>query len=112
SDGALQKIQNAIGDINQNLPALLAAAHISDATLETRIAAAVGLIVATVDSFGALIPAVSPAVNPETKMAMLTGRKTLPIPRAKELKRQWNGVICAPTGNAGLDGALAAGVVR
>src|SRR5205809_5893108 len=44
----LAKIQSVIGDINQNLPALLQAAHISNPTLLARVTAAVNLILITV----------------------------------------------------------------
>jgi DUF1680 family protein len=52
----MQKIQNVIADINQNLPALLQAAHISDPTLAARVTAGVNLILTTVSSFASLIP--------------------------------------------------------
>src|SRR6266567_8534276 len=41
SSATLQKIQNVISDLNQNLPAVLQAAHISNPTLSARITAAV-----------------------------------------------------------------------
>ena len=95
----LQKIQNVIGELNQNLPALLQAAHIANATLAARITAAVNLILTTVNSFAALMPQNGP----------VTSRKaTARLPKAKELKKQWNLQICAPTGNAALDQAFAA----
>ena len=59
SASALQKIQSVIADINQNLPALLQAAHIGDPVLSARIAAAVNLILTTVASFAALMPQTS-----------------------------------------------------
>jgi hypothetical protein len=102
----LQKIQDEISAINQNLPALLQAAHISNPTLNGRVTAAVNLILATVDSFAALIP---------QKAGMVTGRmeqRQISIPSAKELKRQWNQQVCAPTGNAALDAALAGCAIR
>src|SRR5207247_3334005 len=40
----LAKIQSVIGDIKQNLPALLQAAHITNPTLLARVTAAVNLI--------------------------------------------------------------------
>jgi hypothetical protein len=52
----LQKIQNVISDLNQNMPALLQSAHIGNAVLSARITAAVNLILTTVNSFAALIP--------------------------------------------------------
>ena len=52
----LQKIQNVISDLNQNLPALLQSAHIGNPLLSARITAAVNLILTTVNSFAALMP--------------------------------------------------------
>lgn len=100
----LHKIQSAISDLNQNLPTMLQSAHISNATLSARIAAAVNLILTTVNSFAALMPQASPA----------TSRKTSPLAllHAKDLKRQWNQQVCAPTGNPSLDAAFAGSVLR
>src|SRR6478609_11644469 len=52
----LQKIESLIQATNQNLPALLQAAHISDPALSARITAAVNLILTSVSSFASLIP--------------------------------------------------------
>jgi hypothetical protein len=97
--GTIQKIQGVIAQINQSLPSLLAAAHISDATLATRIAAGVNLILTTVQSFAALIPAVSAAQR--------VPARSVTVPKSSDLKKQWNQQVCAPTGNAALDSALA-----
>jgi hypothetical protein len=100
----LQKIQGAIAAINQNLPALLQTAHISDATVASRVSAAVNLILATVNSFAALIP--------QSAAARTASRAKLSIPSAKELKQQWNQQVCGPTGNAALDMAFAGCEIR
>ena len=105
SPDTLQKIQTVIQGINQNLPALLQAAHISDAALSARITAAVNLIVTTVGTFAALIP--QPAAA-----APKTARQNPVIPRPKDLKKQWNQLVCAPSGNAALDAALTERVLR
>ncbi len=102
----LQKIEDEINAVNQNLPALLQTANISNPTLNGRVTAAVNLILATVDSFAALIP---PSVVASTRAA---ARSKLNIPSAKELKQQWNQQVCAPTGNAALDVALAGCAIR
>ena len=97
STTTLQKIQNVMAAMNQNLPALLESAHISNATLSARISAAVGLILTTVNNFAALIPQKTPT----------TARKVAgPPPASKDLKKEWNEQICAPTGNASFDAAL------
>jgi hypothetical protein len=95
----MQKIQDAIITINQNLPALLQAVHISNAALSGRVTAAVNLILATVNSFAALVP---PSVTSQR-----VSEQKVSVPDAKELKRQWNQQVCAPTGNAALDAAFA-----
>jgi hypothetical protein len=96
----LQKIQGTIATINQNLPGLLAQVRVSDPVVGARITAGVNLILTTVQSFAALMPA---TVNTSRRVA---GEK-LVIPNASELKKQWNQQVCAPTGKAGLDAALA-----
>jgi hypothetical protein len=63
NDTTLQKIQNVISDLNQNLPALLQAAHISNPTLSARITAAVNLILSTVNSVASRMPQSSAATR-------------------------------------------------
>ncbi len=99
----LAKIQSVLSDLNQNLPALLESAHLSNPTLPARIAAAVNLILTTVNSLAALIPQKSPATSQKAQA-------TLPI--AKDLKKQWNQLVCAPTGNSAMDAAFAQTVLR
>lgn len=98
--GTLQKIESTVTAINQNLPMLLAQTHVSDPVVAARITAGVNLILTTVQSFAALLPA---TVNTSRRVA---GQK-LVIPNAGDLKRQWNEQVCAPTGKSGLDAALA-----
>jgi hypothetical protein len=100
----LQKIQNAIADLNQNLPTLLQSAHISNPMLSARITAAVNLILTTVNSFAALMPQSSAATSRKASLA--------PLLHAKDLKKQWNQQVCAPTGSPALDAAFTSGVLR
>lgn len=102
----LQKIQDEINAINQNLPALLQTARISNPALSGRVTAAVNLILATVNSFAALIPQKTGVVSRRVEARQIS------IPSAKELKRQWNQQVCAPTGNVALDAALAGCAIR
>ena len=81
SADTLQKIESLIQSTNQNLPALLQAAHISDPALSSRIAAAVNLILTTVSSFASLIPQAPSSVA-------TTARQNTVIPRPKDLKKQ------------------------
>lgn len=101
----LQKIQSMIQETNQELPALLQAAHISDPALSARITAAVNLILTTVSSFASLIPQTS---SPTPR----TARRATIIPQPKDLKQQWNQQVCGPSGNAVLDAALSQRVLR
>jgi len=98
SASALQKIQSVIADIDQSLPALLQAAHIGDPVLSARVAAGVNLILTTVASFAALIPQTSTQLA-----AARVTRQQIAIPKASDLKKQWNQQVCGPTSNAALD---------
>jgi hypothetical protein len=102
---ALQKIQSTVADINQNLPALLQAAHIGDPVLAARVAAAVNLILATTTSFAALIPQASGMPTGRIAGAAPAGKKKA-IPQPQDLKKQWNQTVCGPTGKARLDSAF------
>ena len=98
SADTMQKIQDAISGINQNLPALLRAAHVSDPSLAARVTAAVNLILATVNSFATLLPPARSAVQAASLKRA--------IPHPEDLKKQWNQQICGPTGKAALDSSL------
>lgn len=100
--GILANIEKAIAELNDSLPALLAAAHISNAVLAARISAAVNLILTTVTSFASLIP--QPTNATVAKMKAANTKKWIAKP--KDLKTAWNLSVCAPTGNTELDGAL------
>lgn len=99
----IQKIDAAIAQISQELPALLQAAHISDPTLASRVGAGVNLIAATVSSFATLIPHTG---------AMNRSTRRIAIPRSRDLKKQWNQQVCAPSANPALDKAYSLCAVR
>ncbi|HXZ40057.1 MAG TPA: hypothetical protein VEG68_04905 [Terriglobales bacterium] len=101
SPTTIQKIQSAIVDINQNLPALLQAAHVSDPVLSARITAAVNLILTTVNSFATLIPQSAGSITAPT-----VAKTPVAVPHASDLKKQWNQQVCGPSGKAALDSAL------
>ena len=105
SASALQKIHSTVADINQNLPALLQAAHIGDPVLAARMASAVNLILATVASFAALIPQAS-GMPTARNAAAAPSRKKATIPQPQDLKKQWNQTVCGVTGKASLDSAF------
>src|SRR4029077_18207891 len=105
SADTIQKIENVIADINQNLPALLQAAHISG-PLAARGPAGVNLILTTVSSFASLIPQPAP---PSTARRT---RQNSVIPKAEELRKQWNHQVCGPSGNSSFDAALTTCALR
>ena len=107
SASVIQKIQSAIADINQNLPALLQAAHIGDPVLAARLAAGVNLILTTVASFASLIPQTSQMSTSQNVPA-----RNVVIPKASDLKKAWNQQVCGPTGSAGLSLKAASCVVK
>ncbi len=107
STSALQKIENVITDINQSLPALLQAAHIGDPVLSARVAAGVNLILTTVASFAALIPQTS-----AQPMSQKSAHPQASIPKATDLKKQWNQQVCGPTPNSALDFTVAGCAVK
>jgi hypothetical protein len=98
SAGTLQKIQGVIADIDQNLPALLQASHIGNPVLSARVTAGVNLILITVASFAALMPQTA-ALSSSQKVA----HSAPTIPKASDLKKQWNQQVCGPTSNSPLD---------
>ena len=104
SNTTLQKLQNVISDLNQNLPALLQAAHISNPTLSARVSAAVNLIISTVNSVASLMP--------QSSAPTARNLHAQPLLHAKDLKRQWNLQVCSPTGNSVMDEAFAGSVIR
>jgi hypothetical protein len=109
--GTIQKIQSAIADLNQNLTAVLQAAHISDPTLSARVTAGVNLILTTVASFAQLLPQTPGAAQAQKVGGPGAGQKAS-IPKASDLKKQWNQQICGPTANGALNAASGACVVR
>ncbi|MGA8491632.1 MAG: hypothetical protein WB711_14490 [Terriglobales bacterium] len=98
SVSTLQKIQGVIADINQSLPVLLQAAHLSDPVLSARVAAGVNLILTTVASFASLMPQTSTQIA-----AQKVTSPQVAIPKVSELKKQWNQQVCGPTSNPALD---------
>ena len=104
--GTIQKIQNVIADISQNLPALLQAAHISDPVVSVRVTAGVNLILTTVASFAALMPQ-----NGMPTVQKAVAQKAS-IPHAADLKKQWNQQVCALSANGSFDSALSACIAK
>jgi hypothetical protein len=101
----LHKIQNVIAGINQNLPALLQGAHISDPVLSARVTAGVNLILVTVSSFASLIPQ-------NAAMTAQAASQKFAIPHSSDLKKQWNQQVCTPSSNNTSASILAACQVK
>lgn len=101
SNTNLSRIQNAIADLQRNLPALLHAAHIGNPTLAARVTSAVTLIQSTIASFAALIAGNAAAqahLRERTATPAAQGRQDLSVIRPTELKKQWNTHVCTPSG--------------
>jgi hypothetical protein len=107
SASTLQRIQSTIAEIDQNLPALLQAAHTGDPVLSARIAAGVNLILTTIASFASLIPQTSthPAAQRVT-------RRQFAIPKTSDLKKEWNQQVCGLASNSALDFSSAGCLIR
>jgi hypothetical protein len=110
--GTLQQINNVIAEINQNLPALLQAAHIADPTLSARLTAGVNLILTTVSSFASLIPQTATTQLASRATLQKTANNSVVIPHADDLKKQWNQQVCAPTGKPALEASFGACILR
>ncbi len=98
----LQKIQDTITQITQNLPVLLQSTHISDPATSARVSAGVNVIMTTVASFAALMPQTTPSTS------QAVPKPTIASP--KDLKKQWNQQVCGP--GISLHAAIDACVVR
>jgi len=109
STSTLQKIQSVIADIDQSLPVLLQAAHISDPVLSARVTAGVNLILTTVASFATLIPQTAASAQPAAREAI---RQQVALPKVSDLKKQWNQQVCEPTGSSAVDFGAAGCMVR
>ena len=109
STRTLQKIQSVIADIDQSLPVLLQAAHISDPVLSARVTAGVNLILTTVASFATLIPQTAASAQPAAREAI---RQQVALPKVSDLKKQWNQQVCEPTGSSAVDFGAAGCMVR
>jgi hypothetical protein len=103
----LEKIQNVVADLNQNLPTRLQAAHMSNATLAARVTAAVNL---DFDHRKQLRIAHSAACSGHSTHGFSKAETSLP--HASDLKTQWNQQVCSASGNAAFNTALGDCVLR
>lgn len=116
NSGTLQQIQSAIADLNQNLPALLESAHISNPALTARVTAAVNLILTTVNSFAALMPQSAStqksSIAKSHEAAQSNPSRKSSLPSVKELKAKWNQEVCTASQDSAFNPALANCAIR
>jgi hypothetical protein len=84
----LAKIQAAIADAQTNLPAILAASHISNPALVQKVTAAVNIILTTIAAISNLIP-----VSKTGGFKSVSGAVT--VPSSSDLKKAWTQQVCA-----------------
>jgi len=113
--GIMNQMQSAIGAVGGNLQELLGALHIKDAATQTKITAAVGIVLSEVQSLAAVIPIVqgsgargqgSVQLQASPNARGMTGQKKAPL-SANEFVKSFNSTLTARTGNAALDQAAA-----
>lgn len=83
----LQKLQAAIGALRSNLPAELAAAHVSNPVATARVTNWVNLIVSTLDAIIAILPRLTPKGKMGAEAAAL-------LPTANALQARWKTEVC------------------
>jgi hypothetical protein len=93
--GILGQIEAAIQSVQTNLGGLLPALHIKDAATEAKIAAVVGIVLAEVQSLGAIVPIVQ-------GQSLGAARVKVPL-SAGEFVDSYNATLTAKTGNAVVD---------
>lgn len=105
--GILSQIQAALGAVKAELQGLLPALHIQDAATQAKVTAAVGIVLAEVQSLAAIVPLVSaPSPTVAAQSAARIGRPQIPL-TASEFVSSFNSTLTAKTGNADLDRATA-----
>jgi hypothetical protein len=91
----LQKINAAVAAINTNLPAELAAAHISDPVVQQKVTAWVKLITATTTAVLELLPQLQNAPTKTAKMAVLHSAAGTQSLSPEVIKARWASDVCA-----------------
>ena len=112
--GILNQIESAISAVQGNLTGMLQGLHIKDAATQTKITAVVGLVLAEVQSLGAIVPVVGSAAGVDAKEAKISapiakspasaGPRRAPL-SANEFVKSYNSTLTAKTGNSELDRA-------
>lgn len=112
--GILNQIQSALNAVQTNLQGLLPALHIKDAATQTKLAAAVGILLSEVQSLAAVVPMVqedakAAGLRPADSRGRLSPHVSevkAPL-SAREFVKSYNATLGAKTGNAELDRATA-----
>jgi hypothetical protein len=106
--GILNSIQSAIGAAQGNLEGLLPALHIKDAATQAKVQAVVGILLAEVQSLGALVPAFNGGAKAaglrpaDSRLSPHASRPKAPL-SAGEFVKSFNSTLTAKTGDAELD---------
>jgi hypothetical protein len=88
----LEKLQSAISVLKTNLPAELAAAHITDAAAVRTVTAWVGLVTSSLDAVLALLPKLAANIPPRPSARMNQIAMAMPTPAT--LKARWDSEVC------------------
>lgn len=99
SPTTLDKINNALSDVNSNLNQLLPAAHITDEATVEKIQEVVSLIVNEVEAVQQILPVL--------KTRAQAARAPSAILSAKRLKQMYKSIIAQSSGNVVVDAAFA-----
>jgi uncharacterized membrane protein YccC len=102
--GLLNQIQRAVNSVQSTLNGLLPALHIKDTATQTKVTAAIGILLSEVQSMVTILPLVNPGVSP-AMVARQVKRK--PPLTANQFVASYNATMTAKTGNAELDHAAA-----
>jgi Tfp pilus assembly protein PilW len=89
SSSTLAKIEAAIADAQTNLPAELAALHISDTAKVMQITAAVNIVLTTITAIASLLPPSTGAATMKVSAAKVV------VPNPKQLKLAWSQQVCS-----------------
>ena len=123
--GKLKDINDLVATISSNLTQLLEQAHILNPSLQGKITEAVGVLLASIQDIGGLIPGVNlPTLSTTAQEATRTARlaahganrtaATTPVKfkDAADVKKAFNAIMTAPTPDAAVNSAAAGLVLK
>jgi hypothetical protein len=106
SDALIVQIQNAIQEVLKDLNTLGPQLNIP-APLQAKIQAYIQLVQAQLESLAALMGVLKPSVAAGTRIMDLVGQNAKVPMNKKEAKAAFNKILSDPTGDAGVDAAMA-----